>query len=145
MPSRTRKLRGSRTHGRGKKHGRGAGGRGGTGNAGLHKHKFKWMIKYDPDHFGRHGFIRHALKPTVTAIDLEELKTRVAEFEAQGHAKRASGGIEVDLTAAGITKLLGSGQISSAFKITVGAASEQARAKVEEAGGSVILPEQAKE
>src|SRR6266571_3554388 len=52
MVSRTRKLRGSRTHGRGKKHGRGAGGRGGTGMAGLHKHKFKWMIKYDPEHFG---------------------------------------------------------------------------------------------
>src|SRR5438477_64347 len=72
MVSRTRKLRGSRTHGRGKKHGRGAGGRGGTGNAGLHKHKFKSMIKYDPEHFGRHGFTRHAQMHPVTAIDLED-------------------------------------------------------------------------
>lgn len=145
MVSRTRKLRGSRTHGRGKKHGRGAGGRGGTGNAGLHKHKFKWMIKYDPDHFGRHGFTRHAMKHEVTVINLDELAARVAEFEAQGHAKRAGAGIDVDLTAAGIGKLLGNGRVSSAFKITVAAASEQARAKVQEAGGQVLLPEQAKE
>ncbi|HYM39907.1 MAG TPA: uL15 family ribosomal protein [Thermoplasmata archaeon] len=145
MPSRTRKLRGSRTHGRGKKHGRGAGGRGGTGNAGLHKHKFKFMVKYDPDHFGRHGFTRHAQKSEVTVIDLEQLAHRVPELEAQGHAKRAGAAVEVDLTAAGIGKLLGSGRIASAFKITVAAASEQARAKVQEAGGQVLLPEESKE
>ena len=42
----------NRTHGRGKKSGRGAGIHGGRGNAGLHKHKFMHMLKYDPDHFG---------------------------------------------------------------------------------------------
>ncbi len=41
MPSRTRKFRGLRTHGRGIKAGRGAGKQGGRGNAGLHKYKFK--------------------------------------------------------------------------------------------------------
>ena len=145
MPSRTHKLRGSRTHGRGKKHGRGAGGRGGHGNAGLHKHKFKSMIKYEPDHFGRHGFTRHAMLHEVTVINLEQLAKRVAEFEAQGHAKRAGAGIAIDLTAAGVDKLLGGGRISSAFTITGAAASEQARAKVQEAGGHVLLPKQAKE
>jgi large subunit ribosomal protein L15 len=145
MPSRTKKLRGSRTHGRGKKHGRGAGGRGGTGNAGLHKHKFKWMIKYDPMHFGRHGFTRHAQMHPVEAIDLEQLAARVPELEAQGHAKKSGAGFEVDLTAAGIDKLLGSGQVGSAFTIKVAQASEQARAKVQEAGGRVLLPEDAKE
>ena len=145
MPSRTRKLRGSRTHGRGKKHGRGAGGRGGHGNAGLHKHKFKWMIKYDPTHFGRHGFTRHALLHETTVINLEQLAAKVPELEAAGHVKRAGASIEVDLTAAGIDKLLGTGQVASAFKITVSAASEQARAKVQEAGGQVLLPEETKE
>ena len=46
------------THGRGKKAGRGAGLRGGRGNAGLLKHKYMHMIKYMPDHFGKHGFKR---------------------------------------------------------------------------------------
>ena len=140
MVSRTRKLRGSRTHGRGKKHGRGAGGRGGTGNAGLHKHKFKWMIKYDPEHFGRHGFIRHAQIHATTAIDLEDLGRRLAEFEAAGHAVKDSSRINVDLTAAGIDKLLGSGRVAVAMRITVAKASEAALAKVANAGGEVVLP-----
>ncbi len=145
MVSRTKKLRGSRTHGRGKKHGRGAGGRGGTGNAGLHKHKFKWMIKYDPNHFGRHGFTRHAQIQETTAIDLEDLTRRLPELESEGHAKRTAAGLDVDLTAAGIDKLLGSGRVGLPLRITVSAASEQALAKVQEAGGQVLLPPESKE
>ncbi len=145
MPSRTKTLRGSRTHGRGKKHGRGAGGRGGTGNAGLHKHKFKSMIKYDPMHFGRHGFTRHAQFEETTVINLEQLAARIPALEAEGHAKKSGAGFEVDLTAAGIDKLLGGGHVGSAFTIKVAQASEQARAKVQEAGGQVLLPEDAKE
>src|SRR5712691_7135390 len=140
MVSRTRKLRGSRTHGRGKKHGRGAGGRGGTGNAGLHKHKFKWMIKYDPDHFGRHGFTRHAQMHETKAIDLESLAMRLSEFEAAGHAKSDNSRIDVNLTAAGIDKLLGSGRVTKAMRITVAKASAAAVAKVANAGGEVVLP-----
>ena len=140
MVSRTRKLRGSRTHGRGKKHGRGAGGRGGTGNAGLHKHKFKSMIKYDPEHFGRHGFTRHAQMRETHAIDLEDLGRRLAEFEAAGHATKDNDRTLVDLTAAGIDKLLGSGRVAVPMRITVAKASEAAQAKVADAGGEVVLP-----
>jgi len=141
MVSRTRKLRGSRTHGRGKKHGRGAGGRGGTGNAGLHKHKRKWMIKYDPDHFGRHGFTRHAQFQETHAIDLEDLARRLGEFEAAGHATKDNSRINVNLTAAGIDKLLGSGRVAIAMRITVAKASEAALAKITGAGGEIVLPE----
>ncbi len=143
MVSRTRKLRGSRTHGRGKKHGRGAGGRGGTGNAGLHKHKFKWMIKYDPDHFGRHGFTRHAQIHPTSSIDLEDLSRRIGEFEAAGHVKTDKSRIDIDLTAAGIDKLLGSGRVTVPMRITVAKASEAAVAKVADAGGEVVLPAEA--
>src|SRR3989442_3851858 len=106
MVSRTRKLRGSRTHGRGKKHGRGAGGRGGTGMAGLHKHKFKWMIKYDPEHFGPRGFFRHAQPRPTKSIDLEDLPHRLCELETARHPTKEDIPIKVDLTAAGIDKLL---------------------------------------
>lgn len=140
MVARTRKLRGSRTHGRGKKHGRGAGGRGGTGNAGLHKHKFKSMVKYEPDHFGRHGFTRHAQVRPTTAIDLEDLARRLQEFEAAGHATKDKARTQVDLTAAGIDKLLGSGRVRMPLRITVAKASGAAVAKVAEAGGEVVLP-----
>ena len=145
MVSRTRKLRGSRTHGRGKKKGRGAGGRGGTGNAGLHKHKFKWMVKYAPDHFGRHGFTRHAQMRSISTINLEELAGRLPELEGQGHAKRSGEAVEVDLTAAGIGKLLGRGRVDLPLTITVARASESAVAKVAGAGGKVKLPSASEE
>jgi len=137
----TKRFRGSRTHGRGKKHGRGAGGRGGTGNAGLHKHKFKWMIKYDPDHFGAYGFFRHAQIRETKAINIEDVLGRLSELEAAGHAKRDAGRVAVDLTAAGFDKLLSRGRVALAMDITVARASEGAVAKVAAAGGKVILPE----
>lgn len=141
MVRRTKKFRGSRTHGRGKKHGRGAGGRGGTGNAGLHKHKFKWMLKYDPEHFGAYGFVRHAQIKETKAINLEEVSGHLSDLEAAGHAKREGGRIAVDLTAAGFDKLLSRGRVALAMDITVARASEGAVAKVAAAGGQVILPE----
>ncbi len=138
MPSRTKKLRGSRTHGRGKKHGRGKGCRGGSGNAGLHKHKFKWMIKYDPDHFGHHGFVRHAADTEPeTTIDLEQLVGRLPTFEASGWASHSGETWSVDLRMAGIDKLLGSGRAPIPLKITVVSATERAIRKVAEAGGEV--------
>ena len=141
MPSRTKKLRGSRTHGRGKKHGRGKGGRGGSGNAGLHKHKFKWMIKYDPDHFGHHGFVRHAADTEPeTTIDLEQLVGRLPTFEASGWASHSGETWAVDLRMAGIDKLLGSGRAPIPLKITVVSATERAIRKVAEAGGEVHTP-----
>ena len=102
MVSRTRKMRGSRTHGRGKKHGRGHGDRGGTGNAGLHKHKFVWMLINDPDHFGAHGFTRHHHGEAGTAsINVEEVERRLDDFVAQGSAAKAGEGYQVDLGKAG--------------------------------------------
>jgi len=108
--------------------------------AGLHKHKFKWMIKYDPNHFGRHGFTRHAQPRETNSIDLEDLARRIAEFEAAGHARKDNARIDVDLTAAGIHKLLGSGRVTMAMRITVAKASPTAVAKVSGAGGEVVLP-----
>lgn len=139
MPRRTRKFRGLRTHGRGKKHGRGAGCRGGKGNAGLHKHKFKWMLKYDPDHFGRHGFVRHAQPHPIAAINLDELIVRLPSLEGGGHATRSPAGVDVDLGAAGIKKLLGRGRIDVAMQVKVAKASESAVAKVAAAGGRVVV------
>jgi large subunit ribosomal protein L15 len=144
MVSRTRKMRGSRTHGRGKKHGRGHGHRGGTGNAGLHKHKFKWMVKYDPDHFGRHGFVRHhdGLGETFS-INVADVEASLDAFVAQGFAAKAGDAFEVDLGKAGFHKLLGGGRSTRPLNITVAAATEAARAKVEAAGGAVTTKETA--
>jgi large subunit ribosomal protein L15 len=106
--------------------------------AGLHKHKFKWMIKYAPDHFGRHGFVRHHdAEAEVRTIDLEAVEQNLARLVEQGHARESAGAVEIDLGAAGIGKLLGSGRVGRPLRITVGAATPGAIQKVAAAGGEV--------
>ncbi len=142
MVSRTDKFRGSRTHGRGKKAGRGAGKRGGKGNAGLHKHKVQYMLKYMPDHFGRHGFKRPqkmvSAKITMNVGDLEQI---LDVMKAQGTAVEKDGVMTLDLTALGIDKLLGNGQVSTPFEVLVAETTVLAKAKVEESGGHIVVPE----
>jgi large subunit ribosomal protein L15 len=138
---RTEKHRGSRTHGRGKKAGRGAGKRGGRGNAGLHKHKYITTVKYDPAHFGRYGFKRpkRPSEKALKTINVGQLEERLESFIKKGTAKRVGSGFEVDLSSAGIDKLLGSGKIQKSLQIKVEGASQLAISKVESAGGKVVM------
>ncbi len=129
MGQRSQKHRGRcRTNGRGHKAGRGAGKRGGRGNAGMNKHRVMTRIKYMPNHWGMHGFNRDPslrnVSVTVNVGQLEEL---------------AAGADSLDLTELGIDKLLGSGRISSALSVTVESASAKAVEKIEAAGGSVEM------
>jgi large subunit ribosomal protein L15 len=122
------------THGRGKKAGRGAGLRGGRGNAGLLKHRYTYMVKYMPDHFGKHGFKRPQ------SILKKDKTINVGELEEKFPGKK-----EIDLEKEGFDKLLGSGNLKSKMKIKVNSASEKAIEKIKEKGGEVILPEIPKE
>ncbi len=131
MPSRTRKFRGLRTHGRGFKAGRGAGKQGGRGNAGLHKYKFKSMLLYAPDHFGRHGFVRpDAVTERPTALNVGELASFVPYLEAAGALSRDGTTFVADLTKAGVDRLLGGGSPDRPWKVKVAYASRHAREKV---------------
>jgi large subunit ribosomal protein L15 len=131
MPSRTRKFRGLRTHGRGIKAGRGAGKQGGRGNAGLHKYKFKSMLIYAPDHFGRHGFVRpDAVTARPTALNVGELEGFVPVLEAAGALQREGDAFVADLSKAGVDRLLGGGRPERAWKVKVDYASRHAREKV---------------
>jgi large subunit ribosomal protein L15 len=136
---RHRKFRGLRTHGRGKKAGRGKGKRGGTGNAGLHKHKWIWTLKYDPDHFGRHGFKRpQKMLMALITINVKELE-QLPEGE---HVKVGKDGTVIDLVGLGIDKLLGGGRTKTKFEVTVDRASASAVEKIQAAGGkiTVVIP-----
>ena len=117
------------THGRGKKAGRGAGLRGGRGNAGLLKHRYMYMKKNMPDHFGRKGFKR----PPGTKKDVKTIN--IGNIENTFPGKKT-----INLTKEGYDKLLGSGQINSKIKITVNNASEKAISKIKDKGGEIILP-----
>ena len=139
MVSRTKKFRGSRTHGRGRKAGRGAGLRGGRGNAGLHKHKWIRVVKYCPDYFGHHGFKRpQSVVTDKITVNLSEVEQSLPALAKDGFAVQKDGKWTVDLTKMGIDKLLGSGQISTPISIKVPEASASALEKLKAAGGTIM-------
>lgn len=138
--TKTSKHRGSRTHGRGKKAGRGHGKRGGVGAAGGHKHKWISTLKYDRQHYGQKG--KGFKRPqsvvgqpiTINVSQLRNLKERSIKEGVE------EGGKTINLTALGYDKLLGSGACQGSWEVTVEAASPRAIEKVEAAGGKVNLP-----
>ena len=139
MPSRTKKFRGLRTHGRGIKAGRGAGKQGGRGNAGLHKYKFKSMLIYAPDHFGRHGFTRPPeIARSPRSVNVGDLDRLLPELEARGAISREGEAYVADLGKAGIDRLLGKGTSERTWKVCVAHASRHAREKV-----AVVAPDPA--
>lgn len=139
MPSRTKKMRGSRTHGRGKKSGRGAGIIGGRGQAGLGKTGKIGMLKYDRDHFGRHGFKRpQCMVEANSTINVAELEEQVDHFVQMGFGAKEGDIYNINLTNAGIDKLLGNGSISVAVNVTVAEVSAKAREKIEASGGNIV-------
>ncbi|MBP1662365.1 MAG: ribosomal protein [Thermoplasmatales archaeon] len=128
--TKTKKFRGSMTHGKGKKGGRGSGLRGGRGNAGLHKHRHMYMLKYMPDHFGVHGFKRDlSLVKEIRIIN-------VGQLDEKFHGKK-----EIDLSKEGFDKLLGGGLVEHGYKIKVKSASQKAIDKISEHGGEVKIEE----
>lgn len=126
-----RRQRGSKLHGWGakKKH-RGKGSKGGHGMAGLLKHKKMWMLANDPDHFGRQGFKvpqRVARANAEKAINLRTLD-RISE-----------GRKEIDLSEMGYGKLLSTGKITKPLTVKVAKFTEEAKRKIEEAGGKIVI------
>lgn len=141
------KKRGSRTCGWGnaQKH-RGAGSRGGRGMGGSNKQKWSWVSKFEPKRFGRRGFKRppSAVK-IVRTINIGALADQIERLVAEGKAKKGTEGFEIELTAIGCDKLLGTGRVTIPIKIIAGAASSKAVEKISAAGGNVVLPEEGSE
>ncbi|MER3601145.1 MAG: 50S ribosomal protein L15 [Nitrososphaerota archaeon] len=140
MPTRlrkVRKLRGSRTHGWGTsgQH-RKAGGRGGRGKAGLHKHKWQYTLKYMPEHFGKDP-MRPPRRRVERAINVGELDDLF--YRLTGRAPPKEERATLDLRALGYTRLLGGGWLKGRYEILVGSASSRAKEKVEKVGGTLVI------
>jgi len=133
----TRKLRGSRTHGWGQvgQH-RASGHKGGLGVSGQLKHHFSSMLKENPDHFG-HDSSRPP-KPSVTKkwLNVRDLDDAFVKLGANKDGKNV-----IDLAAGGYDKLLGGGQIRSAYTVLVPKFTKSAAEKVVNAGGEVQKPD----
>ncbi len=126
----SKKWRGQSTHGWGsrKKH-RGAGNRGGRGMAGSGKRadqrKTQILKLYGNAYFGKRGFKipeKDAKKRITSTLNIQELPDQD----------------RVDLTARGIQKLLAKGTPKRKYTIVVASCSQQAKEKIEKAGGSIV-------
>jgi large subunit ribosomal protein L15 len=139
---RSRKERGHRTHGygAGKKH-RGKGNKGGKGFA-WDKHLWVYTLKYEPDHFGKHGFHspgQELGRPETINVGLLDATTE--NLVAAKLASMQGASVLIDCQKLGIEKLLGSGKVTKQLIITNCAAfSESAKGKVEAAGGKISGP-----
>jgi len=135
----TRKMRGSRTHGYGRvgQH-RDAGSRGHR-KVGRHKHLWSYVTTYEPDYFGKTGFTSpQSLRHKENVINVSKLDEIAQKFSVE----KEKGKLHIDLTSLGYTKLLGTGKISKALIINVPSCSKSAAEKIKEAGGQVLTASQ---
>jgi large subunit ribosomal protein L15 len=134
---RSRKLRGSRYMGYGGTQHRGSGQRGGFGKAGLHKHKWSYILKYDRDYFGKHGFkAPKSIKEIDKTINLREIEEMINKGKISGTEK--DGRIVIDVTQFGYTKVLGAGRVTKSIIVKARSFSEKAVEKIREAGGEAV-------
>ncbi|HXG73755.1 MAG: uL15 family ribosomal protein [Candidatus Nitrosotenuis sp.] len=133
----TRKYRGSRTHGWGQigQH-RASGHKGGLGKAGMHKHLYSSLLKYDPDHFGHdstHPPHPNIIRKWASVRDLDDLFAK--------HGKEEGGKKILDLDSLGYDKLLGGGQLKTAYAVKIQQYTASAEEKIKKAGGEVLVVE----
>ena len=133
----TRKMRGSRTHGYGRigQH-RDAGSKG-QRKVGRHKHLWSYVTAHEPDYFGKHGFTSpRSLKRKENTINIKQLN----ELSTQTASEK--GKTNVNLTSLGYTKLLGTGKITKPLIVSVPSCSKSAEEKIKKAGGQVLTKSQ---
>lgn len=132
-----KKYRGSRTCGGGThKNRRGAGNRGGRGNAGVYKHHVMRTSKLGLKQ-GKHGFIRHASTRVKTIVNVGELDEIIEELVSDGMARKEDESYHLNLADLGIDKMLGTGRVTKKMIIRAKEATPRAESKIESAGGSI--------
>lgn len=149
MTNKKRRQRGSRTHGAGSgKNRRGAGHRGGRGNAGRDKHEI-----HGQDPLGKHGFKRPGtVQQTVKEIDVQTIDEDVSLYVARGVAEETEWGYRVDVRdvvedgySVDVVKVLGTGDVRHQLEVTADAFSAEARELIETAGGEVVVSDRAEQ
>jgi large subunit ribosomal protein L15 len=149
MTDKKKRQRGSRTHGGGsQKNRRGAGHRGGRGDAGRGKHEFH---NYGP--LGKHGFTRpEEVQDVVLEISVQKLDEDAALYAAEGLAEETDDGYAIDAREvvedgweADAVKVLGNGQVRGVLDVTADAFTAGAVERIESAGGEAVLSERAEE
>jgi len=126
-----RKFRGSRTVGYGRIGQHRDSGSKGHRKVGRHKHLWSYVTTYEPDYFGKNGFTSpqslHRHENTINLKKVEE----IAQTSQQENP-------QIDLTALGYTKLLGTGKVTKPLTVQVSSYSKSAAEKIKKAGGEIV-------
>ena len=143
MTDKKRRQRGTRTHGGGtQKNRRGAGNRGGRGEAGRRKHEIHGKAP-----LGKTGFTRPPeLREDVREVDLQTLDEEAPFLVAQGRAEETEFGYRIDARDvaedghdADVVKVLGSGQVRHQLEVVADDFTEAAAERIEAEGGDAVL------
>jgi len=135
-----KRRRGERTYHGSHKKWRGGGSRGGRGKAGLHKHKWSYVVKYEPEHFGKRGFKRPlSVLKKIKAINLEDLEKISEKLLDEKIAEKEGEKIKINVLKLGYEKVLGKGKITKPLVIEAKIFSKKAVEKLEKSGGKAIV------
>ena len=135
----TRKMRGSRTHGYGRVGQHRDAGSKGQRKVGRHKHLWSYVTAHEPDYFGKKGFTSpQSLKRKENPINIKQLNELVVKTPDETNE------MQINLTQMGYTKLLGAGKLTKPLIITVSSCSKTAAEKVKKAGGQILVEPQEK-
>ena len=94
----------------------------------MNKHRLMTRIKFMPGHWGMHGFNRDpSLRKVSSTVNVSDLVVMSGDSD------------NINLADHGIDKLLGSGRIEKSIQVTVESVSAGAVAKIEAAGGNIII------
>jgi large subunit ribosomal protein L15 len=132
------------THGWGsrKKH-RGAGSRGGRGNAGRGKRSDHKKQSYTSRgiFLGRTGFTSHSRTKKQSAINVGTLQEHIDNFTKTGKIEKKGDIYIINAKKVGYGSILGSGTLRVKLEVTAPHVSKKAEEKITAAGGKVIKPE----
>lgn len=133
-----RKQRGSRTHGYGQIGQHRKGSKGGR-KAGRHKEGWTYLVRHEPDYFGKKGFTsQKAIGRKTNVINVGELEELAHGLAAEKRLERKGKKAFLDLDKLGYDKLLGMGRIAKPILVKVASHSEAAAKKIEDAGGQIL-------
>ena len=138
MPHKLRKIRkqrGSRTQGYGRVGQHRCKGSKGFRKAGRHKGGWSYVLRYEPDYFGKKGFTSpKSLKQKENTINVKKLDEIAEQFSTEKKDDK----IVIDLESLGYTKLLGTGKATKPLIVKVASSSKSAAEKIKEAGGQIV-------
>jgi large subunit ribosomal protein L15 len=138
MPHKLRKIRktrGSRTQGYGRVGQHRKTGSKGMRNVGRHKHLWSYVLRYEPEYFGKKGFVSSkSLREKENVINIKRLDEIAGRFSTEKEGK-----MFIDLESLGYTKLLGTGKIAKSLVVKVTSCTKSAAEKIKEAGGQILM------